>query len=146
MENCNCPSPWWIRTRARCTSPVASVPVNVRCLTTGNMLMTSSSPKVGLCRESNVYSLSCTCRQRRRASNTTVALRRILIFHIQRWQQHAWFLTWMPVLVAISLSREVLWRPCFSMTSSILSLKAEDDYKIVHTTPKHPHRAHLLIS
>lgn len=29
----------------------------------------------------------------------------------------------MPVLIAISLSREVLWRPCVCMTSSIRSLK-----------------------
>lgn len=40
-------------------------------------------------------------------------------------EKHGRCLTWMPVLMAISLSREILWRLCFSITSSILSLDTE---------------------
>ena len=53
-------SPCCTATCACCTSFVASVAVGLRCLTTGNMLTTSSSPNTGLCRDSNAYSLNCT--------------------------------------------------------------------------------------
>lgn len=58
-----CVSPSCAACRARCRSGVASLDVGLRCLTTGNMLTTSSSTNTGFCRDSNEYSLNCTWRQ-----------------------------------------------------------------------------------
>lgn len=65
LWTCVCLSPCRISTRACCTSTVPSVPVVLRCLTTGNMLTMSSPPNAGLWRDSNEYSLSCTWAQRK---------------------------------------------------------------------------------
>ena len=98
----------------------ASEALGFTCFTTGKIFRMSSSVKAGLWRLSKLYSFiriwKAKVKSRKKGHEGCL----VKCHRGSLWTK--WVVTWMPVLMEISLSRVVFWRPYFSTTWSTLSL------------------------